>query len=103
MHRAPVLSLMKYDSKYHRRRSIRLKEFDYSTPWWYYITICTFDHKKLFGRIEQDKMILNDKGQIVEEEWLRTKDLRENIDLDYYVIMPNHLHGILIIESRYYV
>jgi REP element-mobilizing transposase RayT len=82
------------------RRSIRLNEYDYATPWWYYITICTFERKILFGDVKDGKMILNDLGKIVEEEWLRTKEVRSNVDLDYYVIMPNHLHGNIIITSR---
>jgi len=45
-------------------------------------------------------MILNDFGKIVNEEWLKTKEIRKNVDLDEYVIMPNHFHGILIIEHR---
>ena len=44
--------------------------------------------------------MLNEFGKIVEEEWLKTKELRKNIDLDYYIVMPNHFHGIIIIESR---
>ncbi|MGD8307245.1 MAG: transposase, partial [Ignavibacteria bacterium] len=99
MHIAPTILILGYNPKYHHRRSIRLKEFDYSTPWWYYITICTQNHKKLFGEIAKGKMILNDMGKIVEEEWIKTKEIRNNFDLDYYVIMPNHFHGILIIEN----
>lgn len=45
-------------------------------------------------------MILNKYGKVVEEEWLKTKEIRNNVNLDYYVIMPNHFHGILIIEGR---
>ncbi len=91
---------MNNDKSKHQRRSIRLKEFDYSTPWWYYITICTDDRKNIFGNIIDGKMVLNDFGKLVEEEWLRTKEIRNNVDLDYYVIMPNHLHGNIIINSR---
>jgi putative transposase len=87
-------------SQKHNRRSIRLKEFDYSTPWWYYITICTYNRKNLFGQIKNSKMILSDLGIIVEEEWLHTAELRSNVEIDYYVIMPNHFHSTLIINSR---
>jgi REP element-mobilizing transposase RayT len=90
---------MKYNKQKHNRKSIRLKEYDYSFPGWYYVTICTFERQHLFGNIENGKMILNDKGKIVEEEWIRTKEIRKNIDLDYYVTMPNHFHGIIIIEQ----
>ena len=87
---------MKYQNKY-RIDSTRLKEWDYSTLWWYYVTICTTNFKNWFGEIKKGKMILNDLGRIVEEEWLNTKEIRSNVDLDYYVIMPNHFHGNLII------
>ena len=91
---------MNHNSKDQNRRSKRLKEFDYSTPWWYYVTICTHNRNNIFGQINYEKMVLNELGTIVEEEWLRTEELRKNIELDYYVIMPNHFHGILIINSR---
>ena len=104
----PFYGLTETDSTYiqkskkikSQRKSIRLKEFDYTTPWWYYITICMFNHKILFGEIKKGKLVLNDFGKIVKDEWLKTKTIRNNIDLDYYVIMPNHFHGILINESR---
>lgn len=91
---------MNYNPKEHHQRSTRLKAYDYSNPNWYYVTICTYDRKHLFGEVKNSKMILNEYGKIVEEEWLKTKKLRKNIDLDYYIIMPNHFHGILIIECR---
>ena len=82
-----------------RIESSRLKEWDYSTPWWYYVTICTKNFKCWFGDVKNGKMILNDVGKIIEEEWLKTKEIRENVDLDYYVIMPNHFHGNIIING----
>lgn len=92
---------MKYNPLLHHRRSIRLKEYDYKNPNWYFITICLYDKSHhLFGSIKDGKMILNEFGKIVENEWLNTKFVRPNIDLDYYVVMPNHFHGILIIERR---
>lgn len=80
-----------------QHKSIRLKEYDYSFPGWYYVTICTYDRISLFGKIDNGNMRLNNLGKIVEEEWLKTKQIRTYVDLDYYVIMPNHLHGIIII------
>jgi REP element-mobilizing transposase RayT len=82
------------------RRSIRLKEYDYSNPNWYYITICTKDKKSVFGDVKNGKLVLNKFGLIAKNEWIITRDIRPNIDLDYYIIMPNHIHGIIIIESR---
>jgi len=93
---------MLYKSKY-RIESTRLNDWDYSTPWWYYITICTKNFKCWFGLIKSGKMILNQFGKTVEDEWLKTKSIRKNVDLDYYVIMPNHFHGIIIVEGVEYV
>lgn len=92
---------MKYNPNHHHRRSIRLKEYDYTTPNWYFITICVFDKLQfLFGKITNGKIILNEFGKIVEEEWFNTEKSRPNIVLDYYVIMPNHFHSIIIIDHR---
>lgn len=91
---------MKANKSRHHRQTIRLKEFEYSTPWWYYVTICTHNHQNLFGMIQNGKMFLNDVGKTVECEWLKTKEIRKNVDLDHYVIMPNHIHGIIIMECR---
>lgn len=90
--------MTKFQNKY-RIESIRLKGWDYSIPWWYFVTINTKDHKKYFGKIISGKIKLNDFGKIVEREWLKSKQIRKNIDLDYFVIMPNHIHGIIIINK----
>jgi putative transposase len=68
----------------HRRCSIRLKAYNYAEPGWYYVTICTYNRKCLFGDIIKSKMILNKYGKIVEQEWLKTKEIRKNVDLDHY-------------------
>lgn len=82
-----------------RIESARLKGWDYSTPWWYYVTINTQHHIEYFGTIVDGKMVLNELGIIANQEWLKTKELRKNVDLDYYVVMPNHIHGIIIING----
>jgi REP element-mobilizing transposase RayT len=87
-----------YNPKIHHRKSIRLKEYDYANANWYYVTICTQGKEHLFGKVINNKVVLNSFGKIVQEEWLRTKEIRKNVDLDYYIIMPNHIHGIIIIE-----
>jgi putative transposase len=87
-----------YKSKY-RIESSRLKDWDYSTPWWYYVTICTKNYKCWFGDVKNGKMLLSDIGKVLEEEWSKTNDIRLNVDLDYYAIMPNHFHGIIIIKD----
>lgn len=91
---------MKYNPKFHHRKSIRLKHYDYSNPNWYFVTICTKDKECLFGEIKNGRMILNNIGSIVKEELFKTKEIRRNVDIDYYVIMPNHIHAIIIIEYK---
>jgi REP element-mobilizing transposase RayT len=82
------------------RKSIRLKEYDYTNPNWYYVTICTNKKNCVFGNVDNGKLVLNKLGKVANEEWLKTNAIRLNIKLDYYIIMPNHIHGIIIIESR---
>ena len=91
---------MKNNQQRHNRKSIRLKEYDYSFPGWYYVTICAHGKNNLFGKIKNGNVTLNNIGKIVEEEWTKTKEIRKNVDLDYYIIMPNHLHGIIILNGR---
>lgn len=89
-----------FDKEKHRRRSIRLKDYDYARNGAYFVTVCAYNHQCLFGEIVNGKMQLKDFGQIVYEEWLRTDKLRPNVVLDVFVVMPNHFHAILIIDSR---
>jgi hypothetical protein len=90
---------MVFDPKTHHRRSTRLKSWDYSWPWWYYVTVCSHERKCIFGKIVDDEMRLNSIGQIVEQEWLRTPHVRREVELDMYVVMPNHFHGIIILND----
>lgn len=82
------------------RRSIRLQGYDYSRAGAYFVTICTQDGECLFGEIGDGAMRLNDAGKIVAAEWLNTAEIRAEIELDEWVIMPNHVHGILVISGR---
>ena len=81
------------------RRSIRLPGYNYAQPGAYFVTLCTHKRRCLFGRIVEEKMVLNHLGRIVQEEWVRSANMRSEIDLDVYVIMPNHVHGIVFIHS----
>ena len=90
---------IKYNPEIHHRRSIRIKEYDYSQEGLYFITICTFNHKCLFGYIDNYEMILNEFGKITCHEWLQTGEMRKNITLHEFVIMPNHMHGIIEIDG----
>ena len=83
-----------------RRKHIRLKNYDYALPGLYYVTICTFERICLFGNIVNGEMQLNNYGQIVHDEWLKTEKLRPNVKLDEFVVMPNHLHGIMVIGDN---
>jgi REP element-mobilizing transposase RayT len=91
---------MKFDPEKHHRRSIRLKNHNYSQPGYYFLTICTYQRQSWFGEIKNDRMYLNQIGKIVAEEWLNTPKIRSNFLLDEWVIMPNHLHGIVIINEH---
>jgi putative transposase len=82
------------------RKSIRLKEYDYSLPGEYFVTICTHNHSCTLGKIINGEMRLNEIGKIVEKEWLRTPNVRPGIELDVYVVMPNHIHGIIVITDE---
>ena len=89
-----------FKNKY-RIESIRLPGYDYSQPGAYFITIVTHNRQCLFGNIVDGKMILNEYGELVKNEWLKTGVIRPNIIIDAFVVMPNHLHGILIITDNY--
>ena len=94
---------MKYNSDQHHRRSIRIPGYDYSQEGWYYITICTQDRIPKFGKVINDQIHLNSFGKIVEKEWKKTESMRFNVNLDEYIIMPNHIHGIIqIVENDDY-
>jgi len=85
---------------YKNRQSIRLSNYDYSTPGHYFVTICVKNMCCVFGRVIDQKMRYSPIGQIVAEEWIKTGTLRSNIELDQWIIMPNHIHGIIIIDHK---
>lgn len=85
----------KFDPQKHHRRSIRLKEFDYSQAGAYYVAIVTWDRECLFGEIVNGEMKLNNAGKIVQWEWLELPKRLHYVELGVYVVMPNHFHGIL--------
>ena len=83
----------------YRSQSRRLKNWDYSTPGGYFVTICTHLGKPYFGTVENGEIHLSPIGEILVEEWVKTSSLRESVELDEYVVMPNHLHGIIILKQ----
>ncbi len=91
---------MKYNPEIHRRRSIRLKEYDYLQAGSYFVTLCSWNRERLFGKISNAEVVLNEYGQVVMQEWINTGTLRPNVELEKYVVMPNHFYGILVINDR---
>ena len=81
------------------RKRLRLKEFDYSTAGYYFVTICTKDKKHWFGRVENEDMKLSSIGKIAKECWKEIPQHFKNVELGVYIIMPNHIHGILVVRS----
>ena len=79
------------------RRSIRLQGYDYSQAGAYFVTLCTQNRECLFGEIVNGEMRLNEAGRVVADEWINTAEIRDEIELDEWVVMPNHFHGILVI------
>jgi len=86
-------------SYYHHRRSIRLQGYNYSQAGAYFITIVTNNRECLFGEIKNGTMILNDTGKIAQQCWLEIPNHFPNAELDEFVIMPNHIHGIIVLNN----
>jgi len=91
---------MKYNPDIHHRRSIRLKGYEYSQGGAYFVTICTHNRECMFGKIVDGKMCINEWGKIAERCWLEIPEHYPNVSLDEFVIMPNHIHGIIILNEK---
>lgn len=92
----------KFDPQKHHRRSIRLKNYDYSWAGAYYVTIVTWHRDILFGKIVNGEMILNRAGKIVLAEWLELSKRLGYVQLGAFIIMPNHIHFIIFIRNESY-
>ena len=90
---------MKYNPDLHHRRSIRLEGYDYSQAGAYFITICTHDRSSIFGEIIDGEMINNQLGNLVRSRWQKLSKCYQNVELDESIIMPNHLHGIIVLHD----
>ncbi len=86
-------------NQHRQRKRNRLSEWDYSTPHWYFVTICTQNHHELLGEIVKGEMVLNENGEIAEYTWFDLPNHNPNIKLDEFILMPNHIHGIIIIKN----
>jgi putative transposase len=90
----------KFKDKY-RIPSARLNGYDYTKTGAYFITICTNNHDHLFGNIIHEKMNFSEMGKIIETHWLEIPEHFPFVILDEFVVMPNHIHGILIIDEKF--
>ncbi len=88
-----------YKNKY-RIECARCRNWDYSSNGYYFITICTHNREHFFGEVMADQMQLSLVGEIVAEELQKTEQIRPNVALDEWVVMPNHVHGIIIIKNQ---
>jgi REP element-mobilizing transposase RayT len=82
------------------RKLTRLKEYDYSQSGYYFVTICTKNMEEWFGKIADGRMVLNNQGEIAKDPWSEMPLHFEHVKIDEFIIMPNHVHGILIIEGN---
>lgn len=78
------------------RKLVRLRQYDYATPGCYVVTICTFKHHNLLDRPNGEHVVLSNAGHIAERCWLSIPRFYPEYELDLYVIMPNHIHGLLL-------
>lgn len=81
------------------RKHIRIPEFDYRAGGAYFITICSVMRLPIFGKIENGKVNLSPIGEIVDSFWKKIPEFSSNCSLDQFLVMPNHLHGILMIDN----
>ena len=85
------------EKQYPQRKSPRLQGYDYSQNGAYFITICTHQRKHLFGSVESHEMNLTVAGKIAEERWYTLPKHHPNMECDLFVVMPNHVHGIILL------
>ena len=84
-----------YNPDIHHRRTIRLQGYDYAQKGMYFITLCVKERECIFGTIVENEMFLNRIGQIVADEWINSIKIRNNVIIHDFIVMPNHLHGIV--------
>lgn len=87
---------MPFDRTRHHRRSIRLADYDYAQVGAYFVTICAATRRSIFGRGKDGAIMLNPIGQIVRDTWLSLPEHHPHVALDAFVVMPDHVHGIIV-------
>lgn len=100
-----ALLIQMNDNTENGRKSMRWEGFDYRNPCWYFVTICAVERRHLFGAVVNGRVDLSTLGRIVDKAWAETPIYRKYIRLGPYVVMPNHMHGILNFspENPYFV
>jgi len=91
---------MGYDPSRHHRHSIRLSGYRYDTDGVYCVTLCVLQRQMLFGKMSGGLMLLNEAGRLVQSEWLALPARFPKVYLEDFVIMPNHLHGLIVLSSE---
>lgn len=89
----------RFQNKY-RIPSARLQQWDYRWAGAYFITVCTKDRLHYFGDIENGKMVLSNIGVLADVFWYEIKNHTQNVELGAFVVMPNHIHGVLILTEN---
>ncbi len=83
-----------------KRRSVRVPGYDYTSPGGYFVTVAAYQREKIFGEVENDQMRLNPRGEIVSDCWQAIPRHFSHVELGAFVIMPNHVHGIIVIKDN---
>src|SRR5690349_15373556 len=91
---------MKFDPQKHHRRSIRILGYDYTRPGGYFVSIVAQGRACLFGSVVDGEMVLNEAGRIADECWRAIPEHFPHAELGVYVVMPNHLHGIIVLHEH---
>ncbi|MBI5414120.1 transposase [Candidatus Peregrinibacteria bacterium] len=86
-----------------RRKLVRLEEYNYSDPGYYFVTICTENREEFFGEIRNEKMCISAVGNVVYECWNEIPKHFPNVSIDVFVVMPDHVHGIVMIEDEFFI
>ncbi len=91
----------RYDAEKHHRRSIRLQGYDYAQEGVYFVTVCTQDRACLFGAVADGEMQLNNSGQIAKAAWDELPARFPSVRLDAFIVMPNHVHGLIVVGAQF--
>ena len=83
----------------HHRKTLRAQRYDYTSPGAYFVTICTKDRVHYFGEIVNGKMVMNELGKICIQEIIETQQRRSHLRIDEYIVMPNHIHMMIIVRT----